>query len=176
MSLVRAKIEAPGTDTCGGLGPERAFGVVTLHRPVQRGRPRRVPGPVLPCSVAGLCGPAAGVPGAPAHAQRLEPPDQDGARLTAPITLVEPMPYIQFMNLVSGAAAVITDSGGVQEETTCLGIPCLTLRENTERPITVTEGSNRLVKREDLVSQAADAAAGNWPTGREAGSVGWAHR
>jgi len=77
------------------------------------------------------------------------------------------MPYIQFMNLVSGAAAVITDSGGVPEEPTYLGLPCLTLRENTERPITVTEGSNRLVKREDLVSQAADAAAGDWPIGRK---------
>jgi UDP-N-acetylglucosamine 2-epimerase (non-hydrolysing) len=77
------------------------------------------------------------------------------------------MPYIEFMNLVSGAAAVITDSGGVQEETTYLGIPCLTLRENTERPITVTEGSNRLVQAGELVARAADAASGGWPTGRK---------
>ena len=68
------------------------------------------------------------------------------------IKLTEPLPYIQFMNLVRGAAAVITDSGGVQEETTYLGIPCLTLRENTERPITITAGTNRLVATDDLLA------------------------
>jgi UDP-N-acetylglucosamine 2-epimerase (non-hydrolysing) len=67
------------------------------------------------------------------------------------IKLTEPLAYIQFMNLVRGAAAVITDSGGVQEETTYLGIPCLTLRENTERPITITSGTNRLVATDDLL-------------------------
>ena len=72
------------------------------------------------------------------------------------ITLTEPLGYIQFMNLVCGARAVITDSGGVQEESTYLGIPCLTLRENTERPITVTEGSNRLVRPERLYEQVAE--------------------
>jgi UDP-N-acetylglucosamine 2-epimerase (non-hydrolysing) len=61
------------------------------------------------------------------------------------------------MNLVSNAAAVITDSGGVQEETTYLGIPCFTLRENTERPITVTEGSNRLIEPENLVASVRTA-------------------
>jgi len=66
------------------------------------------------------------------------------------IKAVQPLGYVQFMNLVSNSAAVITDSGGVQEETTYLGIPCFTLRENTERPITVTQGSNQLVKPENL--------------------------
>jgi UDP-N-acetylglucosamine 2-epimerase (non-hydrolysing) len=55
-----------------------------------------------------------------------------------------PLDYIEFMSLVTTAGAVITDSGGVQEETTYLGVPCLTLRDSTERPITVTEGTNRL--------------------------------
>lgn len=68
------------------------------------------------------------------------------------ILRTEPLGYIQFMNLVSGAVAVITDSGGVQEETTYLGIPCLTLRDNTERPITVLEGTNKLVKPENLLA------------------------
>jgi len=67
------------------------------------------------------------------------------------IKLTEPLAYIQFMNLVRGAAAVVTDSGGVQEETTYLGIPCLTLRENTERPITITAGTNRLVATDELL-------------------------
>jgi UDP-N-acetylglucosamine 2-epimerase (non-hydrolysing) len=83
------------------------------------------------------------------------------------ITLTEPLGYIQFMNLVRSARAVITDSGGVQEESTYLCIPCLTLRENTERPITVTEGSNRLVKPTELHQQMSEALAGRWPTGRK---------
>jgi UDP-N-acetylglucosamine 2-epimerase (non-hydrolysing) len=81
------------------------------------------------------------------------------------ITLTEPLGYIQFMNLVSGARAVITDSGGVQEESTYLGIPCLTLRENTERPVTVTQGSNRLVRADELSARAEDVLDGRWPTG-----------
>jgi UDP-N-acetylglucosamine 2-epimerase (non-hydrolysing) len=82
------------------------------------------------------------------------------------ITLTEPMGYIQFMNLVSGARACITDSGGVQEETTYLGIPCLTLRENTERPITVSIGTNRLVKPGELAAMTDDLLAGRWPAGQ----------
>ncbi|HEY6123136.1 MAG TPA: UDP-N-acetylglucosamine 2-epimerase (non-hydrolyzing) [Steroidobacteraceae bacterium] len=71
------------------------------------------------------------------------------------IKVIEPLGYVQFMNLVSNSAAVITDSGGVQEETTYLGIPCFTLRENTERPITVTLGSNQLVQPQDLLARLA---------------------
>ena len=80
--------------------------------------------------------------------------------------LCEPVGYVQFMNLVSHAALCITDSGGIQEETTYLDIPCLTVRPNTERPITVTEGTNRLVKPEDLVAEAGEALRGDWPHGR----------
>jgi UDP-N-acetylglucosamine 2-epimerase (non-hydrolysing) len=71
------------------------------------------------------------------------------------------------MNLVRSARAVITDSGGVQEECTYLGIPCLTLRENTERPTTVSEGSNRLVKPAERHRQMGEALAGRWPIGRK---------
>lgn len=62
--------------------------------------------------------------------------------------LIDPLGYLEFIGLLKGATVVVTDSGGVQEETTYLGIPCLTLRENTERPITVTEGTNILVGRD----------------------------
>ena len=62
----------------------------------------------------------------------------------AGVRLISPLPYIRFMSLVAGSAAVVTDSGGLQEETTYLGIPCFTLRENTERPITIEQGTNRL--------------------------------
>ena len=65
---------------------------------------------------------------------------------TPAIRLTEPLSYIEFMSLVVDCRFALTDSGGVQEETSYLGIPCLTLRENTERPVTVTLGTNRLVK------------------------------
>jgi len=72
------------------------------------------------------------------------------------LRLVEPLGYLDFLRLYSGARLVLTDSGGLQEETTALNIPCLTLRENTERPITVTLGTNRIVgaDRERIVSEA----------------------
>ncbi|MBT2225962.1 non-hydrolyzing UDP-N-acetylglucosamine 2-epimerase [Nonomuraea sp. NEAU-A123] len=61
------------------------------------------------------------------------------------VKVIEPLGYVDFLSLVRGAALVVTDSGGVQEETTMLGVPCLTVRPNTERPITITHGTNRLV-------------------------------
>ena len=61
------------------------------------------------------------------------------------LILTEPLGYLDFLNLMMHAKLVLTDSGGIQEETTFLGIPCLTLRENTERPVTITHGTNRLV-------------------------------
>jgi len=72
------------------------------------------------------------------------------------ILLLEPLSYVRFMSLVFDCALVITDSGGIQEETTYLGIPCLTLRANTERPVTVSQGTNRLCrvrKLESLVTE-----------------------
>jgi UDP-N-acetylglucosamine 2-epimerase (non-hydrolysing) len=67
---------------------------------------------------------------------------------TGQLRLLDPVPYIEFLGLLSRATVVITDSGGIQEETTYLGIPCLTLRENTERPVTVSLGTNVLVGRD----------------------------
>ena len=67
-----------------------------------------------------------------------------GDSTNAGIKLLEPLGYTDFVALMSRAAFVFTDSGGVQEETTALGVPCLTLRNNTERPITVEQGTNRL--------------------------------
>jgi UDP-N-acetylglucosamine 2-epimerase (non-hydrolysing) len=61
------------------------------------------------------------------------------------LRLIEPVGYLDFLKLTASAAVVLTDSGGIQEETTILGVPCLTLRENTERPVTVTQGTNQLV-------------------------------
>jgi UDP-N-acetylglucosamine 2-epimerase (non-hydrolysing) len=84
------------------------------------------------------------------------------------LRVVDPLGYVEFLSLVRGADVVVTDSGGVQEETTMLGVPCLTLRANTERPVTITHGTNRLVARHDLPTAVNDAlAAGRatgWPT------------
>jgi UDP-N-acetylglucosamine 2-epimerase (non-hydrolysing) len=66
-------------------------------------------------------------------------------RLHKNVVLCDPLGYLDFLCLLETAALVITDSGGIQEETTYLGVPCLTMRENTERPVTVTEGTNRLI-------------------------------
>jgi len=74
------------------------------------------------------------------------------------VRVLPPVRYVEMLDLVDGAYAVVTDSGGLQEETTALGIPCFTVRENTERPITVTEGTNRLVPNPaDLPAAVRDA-------------------
>jgi UDP-N-acetylglucosamine 2-epimerase (non-hydrolysing) len=77
------------------------------------------------------------------------------------IKLLEPQNYISFMNLIFNCRLAITDSGGLQEETTYLGIPCLTLRPNTERPITITQGTNQLCTLEDVEEKIDAVLAGN---------------
>ena len=84
---------------------------------------------------------------------------------TPGLIATEPLSYIRFMGLVHRARLIITDSGGLQEETTYLDIPCLTLRENTERPITVTQGTNKLVRSDGLAENVARVLAGEWPQG-----------
>ena len=74
--------------------------------------------------------------------------------------LIDPLNYIRFMNLVFNCRFVITDSGGIQEETTYLGIPCLTIRPNTERPITITQGTNQLCELKDLEDKADGILSG----------------
>jgi UDP-N-acetylglucosamine 2-epimerase (non-hydrolysing) len=73
-----------------------------------------------------------------------------GLRPSSRLHLVEPLGYLAFLSLVRGSAVVVTDSGGIQEETTILDVPCLTVRPNTERPITITNGTNRLVRPEEV--------------------------
>lgn len=82
---------------------------------------------------------------------------------TEHLHLVDPLGYLEFIGLVSGAKAVVTDSGGIQEETTYLGVPCLTMRENTERPVTVDIGSNQLIgsNREKLLTALDGVLSGN---------------
>ena len=79
------------------------------------------------------------------------------------ILLIEPLSYIDFMSLVYGSSLVLTDSGGIQEETTYLGINCLTLREETERPITVTEGTNKVIgiNKEKIINEINNSLESN---------------
>jgi len=83
------------------------------------------------------------------------------------ISLLEPVGYVDFMSLVFQSSGVLTDSGGIQEETTYLGIPCLTLRSTTERPITVEIGTNRLVKPIDVLPSIERIIRKQWPRGRK---------
>jgi UDP-N-acetylglucosamine 2-epimerase (non-hydrolysing) len=148
FELVRPAIEA--ADVASELGLERGgYGVVTLHRPSNVDEPAQ-----LDRLVAALIEVQRRLPLVfPVHprtAQRMAASGLDERLKGEGVLLVEPQPYVRFMGLVTGSAAAITDSGGIQEETTYLGIPCLTLRENTERPITIVQGTNRLVHAETL--------------------------
>ena len=91
-----------------------------------------------------------------------------GIDLGPHITLVGPQPYMAFLNLWKDAAVMLTDSGGMQEETTALGVPCITIRENTERPVTVDEGSNVLAGTDPatIVAEARKVLRGDGKRGR----------
>ena len=112
--------------------------LVTLHRPAL------VDGPLLPEVMERLAALARELPVVfPVHPRTRKM--LEGADLGAGLTLTDPVGYLDFLSLEADAAGVLTDSGGVQEETTYLGVPCLTMRENTERPVTVTLGTNTLI-------------------------------
>ncbi|MGE5721621.1 MAG: non-hydrolyzing UDP-N-acetylglucosamine 2-epimerase [Sphingomonadales bacterium] len=155
FELVRPAIEAADAAQAFGLGAG-GYAVVTLHRPSNVDDP---------ATLARLVDSLVAVqrrlplifPVHPRTAGRLEAAGLTGRLRDAGVRLVEPISYVTFMSLVLTSAAVITDSGGVQEETTYLGIPCLTLRENTERPITISQGTNRLVDAKTLPDAVADA-------------------
>lgn len=139
-SLFYALPAARATGFREGLGVNGSAVVVTLHRPSNVDDPQRI---------AALAGVLSEVgrerevifPAHPRTKRRLE---EAGLRMDR-VTMLDPVGYLEMLDLVEHAFAVVTDSGGLQEETTALGIPCLTIRPNTERPITISEGTNRLV-------------------------------
>jgi len=140
----------PAARSCSKNGFPEHFALVTLHRPanVDDGETLRE----LLRSLTKVSRELSIVfPVHPRTRQRISEFGIDSQNLL----LLDPMPYIEFLSLQTRAAVVITDSGGIQEETTYLGIPCLTLRPNTERPITVTSGTNILVgdDRQRLVAE-----------------------
>jgi UDP-N-acetylglucosamine 2-epimerase (non-hydrolysing) len=165
FEMLRSQID--GDDTREKLGLESgSYGIVTLHRPSNVDDKA-----TLKILVDQLLAVARKLPLVFAVHPRTRKRLMEFGLLTSlernsRITLTEPLGYIQFMGLVTKSKVAITDSGGVQEETTYLGIPCITLRENTERPITVSEGSNRLIPTRSLESTVAKVMAGDWATGR----------
>ena len=120
------------------------YAVTTLHRPSNVDDREIFAGIVGALIKISECLPII-FPVHPRTRQKLAEFDLERALADSQIKLIEPLGYLDFMRLYSGAKLVLTDSGGLQEETTVLGIPCLTLRENTERPITIEMGSNILV-------------------------------
>jgi len=124
-----------------GISPGE-YGLVTLHRPANVDDPAILAGLLFALDeVARMC--PLVLPVHPRAAERLR-----NAGMSRRVRVIPPAGYLDFVALEASARLVLTDSGGVQEETTVLGVPCLTLRDNTERPITVTEGTNQLVGRD----------------------------
>jgi UDP-N-acetylglucosamine 2-epimerase (non-hydrolysing) len=121
-----------------GAGPSAV--IVTLHRPTNVDDPVR-----FAAIAAALREIAQDRPVIfPTHPRTVERLANSGVNMGS-VQMLPPAAYLDMINLLSGAHAVITDSGGIQEETTVLGVPCLTLRQNTERPITLSQGTNQLV-------------------------------
>jgi UDP-N-acetylglucosamine 2-epimerase (non-hydrolysing) len=140
LVAMRGRIESVGAAAALGLTPGEYL-VVTLHRPAL------VDGPLLVDAVSALQAVARELPVVfPAHPRttaRMAALGLDGG--SPGLRLVEPLGYIEFLSLLADAAGALTDSGGIQEETTFLGVPCLTLRDSTERPVTVDMGTNVLL-------------------------------
>jgi UDP-N-acetylglucosamine 2-epimerase (non-hydrolysing) len=163
FEMLRARIESSDLKERLGVASHR-FGVVTLHRPSNVDDPAQ-----LARLVDHLLAVATRLPLVfPVHPRTRHRLDEAGLadRLATGVRLCDPLGYVDFMALVRRSAAVLTDSGGVQEETTYLSIPCLTLRDTTERPITISEGTNRLVRPENLVASVEEVIADRWPRGR----------
>jgi UDP-N-acetylglucosamine 2-epimerase (non-hydrolysing) len=133
------RFRATGTAAALGLTPGE-YALVTLHRPAL------VDGPLLGETVARLGALARTMPVVfPVHPRTRKMMEGTGAAESPGLTLIEPLGYLGFLSLLADSGAVLTDSGGIQEETTYLGIPCFTLRDNTERPITISAGTNTLL-------------------------------
>jgi UDP-N-acetylglucosamine 2-epimerase (non-hydrolysing) len=160
LEMMRSAIESR---RCAGrldLG-RRAYGVVTLHRPSNVDDADRLRQMVQLILDAARSLPVV-FPVHPRTRQRLDAAGLLKLMDRAPgVKLTEPLGYTDFMSLVFDCRYVLTDSGGIQEETTYLGIPCFTLRENTERPITVTQGTNRLVRPDTALSHIRSTLSGN---------------
>jgi UDP-N-acetylglucosamine 2-epimerase (non-hydrolysing) len=139
LVAMRELIDARDAADRRGLGAGE-YVVVTLHRPAL------VDGALLPDALAALATLSDTYPVVfPVHPRTRERIAELGVTVADRVHLLEPLGYLDFLALMRDAAAVLTDSGGIQEETTYLGVPCFTLRDNTERPITLQLGTNALL-------------------------------
>ncbi|HEY7728245.1 MAG TPA: UDP-N-acetylglucosamine 2-epimerase (non-hydrolyzing) [Candidatus Eisenbacteria bacterium] len=150
------RARARGVERSLGLA-RGGYALVTLHRPANVDTPDG-----LSAILRSLDRLASRIPVVfPVHPRTRERMDRLGFTPGPELRLLEPLGYLDFLGLMDSARFVLTDSGGIQEETTVLGVPCLTLRANTERPITITEGTNRLLGTEaTAILPAAEAILG----------------
>ncbi len=141
------------------------YGVVTLHRPANVDDKNALAGIISALNKISMELPII----FPVHPRTRSNLQQFGLTLEKNIILTEPLSYMDFLNLWKDAVLVMTDSGGLQEETTALGVPCLTLRDNTERPITIQEGTNILVgvNPEKIVQESFTVISGNSKIGKQ---------
>jgi len=144
LVAMEARFRNAHTAAAQGLTPGDYL-LVTLHRPAL------VDGPLLADVVARLGNLSRELPVLfPVHPRTRKMMERMALEPASGVTLTEPVSYLEFLSLEADARAVLTDSGGVQEETTYLGIPCFTLRDNTERPVTVRAGTNTLLGLEPV--------------------------
>lgn len=140
------------------------FAVLTLHRPSNVDSPR-----TLEKLLSAIDAVAEELPVIfPVHPRTQDRLKDARAKHHTCLRLISPIGYLDFLCLLNRSRLVLTDSGGIQEETTALGVPCLTLRENTERPITITEGTNQLVGQDStrIVAAAREILAGETKSGK----------
>jgi UDP-N-acetylglucosamine 2-epimerase (non-hydrolysing) len=140
------------------------FAVLTLHRPSNVDSTEK-----LAELLGAIDSIASQVPVIfPVHPRTQQRLAQAGIKTHPQLRMIPPIGYLDFLCLLSKATLVLTDSGGIQEETTALGVPCLTLRENTERPITISEGTNQLIGTDPakIIAAAQSILAGNGKPGR----------
>ena len=159
LVALEGRFRAAGAAARLGVEPG-SYVLVTLHRPAL------VDGPLLARTVERLAALARELPVVfPVHPRTRKMMESVDAEHPG-LSLVEPLGYLDFLSLMADARAVLTDSGGIQEETTYLGIPCFTLRDNTERPVTLTAGTNTLLGLDPAAIASIPAALASRPPGR----------
>ncbi len=168
-SLRRFEAQAKATNYASSVGlKEHGYFLITAHRPAMVDNDQQLT--VFANTLLRLAEKGDVVfPIHPRTSKRLELVGlADSLNAHPNIRMTEPIGYLEFMNLMMHAGLIVTDSGGVQEESTALDVPCVTVRPNTERPVTIDEGTNELMALDaDLICDAADRAlAGNWKKGR----------
>jgi len=159
LLALEGRFRAAGAAARHGVEPG-SFLLVTLHRPAL------VDGELLPETVRRLAALARQMPVVfPVHPRTRKAMEAVESEHPG-LTLCEPLGYVDFLSLLADAGAVLTDSGGIQEETTYLGIPCFTLRDNTERPVTIRAGTNTLLGLDPAAIETIPTALAKGPAER----------